>query len=822
MKYIHVLCILCVGALFTTSAQTFHADFRDGIIYVKFVDDFPLEKMEAYSNAISENISDKTPATIIDINQFFFLKKIFTQYGVTAIHRPFTLFENPKLLRIIQIEFSKIEQIEAFIEGLKTFEEIQYAEKAPIDRIKWTPNDPYYGTVNGGNLKWHLDMIKADSAWDIQKGSANIKVAIVDNFVWGKHPDLQIDSLNLCKVTYNSVTGYAYILGNTAASPPASIAQSSNSTAYSASHGTHCAGLAGAINDNNIGIASIGGGVTLMGIRTAIDNGALYYTYQGVEWAAQNGANVISMSFGSAYYSESIEIFLQTVYDAGIVLVGAAGNDGDAGNPIHYPSEYASVISVASVNGDKKLSYFSQYGNRAEIAAPGGFIQSMQTYPNILSTTYCKTYLLKSKYASLIDTYYDGMQGTSMACPIVAGLCGLMLSKDNTLSPAEIKYRLQKTALPLHPASSTTINGNGYINAYAALTFEELLAKDTLYLSSALNAFDTINIKSTGDWHITNIPAWLTLSDTTGNQGITTITITANTANASETNRTTVITAQMGNLTKTIVIIQLNYELYLNNTPHYVLFSGAKENSDTVIIHANIAWEIINPCTWMDINKTSGFGNDTIIINTKSINTWGYHRFCTLLIHGINFVQDSIIIEQKIPDFIKWEFNSVSIGPANGNTVSVSVFSNINWNITGGEEWIHADITNGTDTMEITFETLSDNSSGEERSANFIVSNGAISKTLSVIQKDDLSIGNSDNIKTLIIYPNPVSNILRIKTEGINIKELKIYDVIGNIITSYLENVNGSINLSHLSNGIYFLEITTNSQQNFYKKIIKQ
>ena len=99
----------------------------------------------------------------------------------------------------------------------------------------------------------------------------------------------------------------------------------------------------------------------------------------------------------------------------------------------------------------------------------------------MLSTTFCKSYFLKSAYPTLQNTYYDGMQGTLMACPIAAGLCGLMLSKDSTLSPQEIKYRLQKTALPLHLASSTQINGNGYINAYAALTFKELLVRDTVY-----------------------------------------------------------------------------------------------------------------------------------------------------------------------------------------------------------------------------------------------------------------------------------------------------------------------------------------------------
>ena len=794
------------------TAQTINPDFRDGMLYVKFVNDFPLDKI-APNTEVQTKISN---------NQFSFLEDVFKKYEVISIHRPFTIYENPKLLRILQIEFSKINEIENFIEELKRYKEIEYAEKIPIDRLCWTPNDPLYGSISGGNMKWHLDMIKADSAWDIQKGTTNIKVAVVDNFIWGNHPDLQIDSTNLCKVSYDSYSGYTYTLGNSATMPPSSYyTQSSNSSAYEASHGTHCSGLVGAKNDNNVGIASIGGGVTLMGVRSADNNGNLYYSYQGVQWAAQHGADVISMSFGSSQYSQTIETLMQTLYDAGIVLVGAAGNDGDNGNPVHYPSMYSSVISVASVDGDKKLSYFSQYGDRAEIAAPGGFIKYSTTYPNVLSSTYCLCYNLKSKYTSLQNTYYDGMQGTSMACPIVSGLCGLMLSQDSTLTPAEIRYRLHVTALPLSSASSTTINGNGYINAYAVLNYKELTFNDTLFLSGAVFSLDTLNIKSTDSWQITNIPSWLILNDSNGEKGISTITITTNSANTGNTNREAILTVEMNGLIKNLHIIQLNYNLYINNTPHYIRFSGAKDNADTIFVFSNTNWEIYNPTTWLGTNKTSGFGNDTLIINTKSTNTWGYNRFCYLYVQGINYIYDSIIIEQRIPDFVKWENTSINIGPAKGDTVLVNVLSNVNWTITGGDTWLNANILTGIDSMSVVFTVLQDNTTGTAKNTSFIVTNGTISKTLYVTQNYNLNINNVFLTEKIKIYPNPVSDNFTIQSNGVKIDNIKIFDVTGNLVNTFDGERNKNINITNVAKGMYFVAVTTVDQLVIYYKIIK-
>jgi len=791
------------------NAQTVSPDYQDGIIY------FKVNYEKGVEFKVNEDLS-------VNPTEFPTLKEIFKKYGVISLTRPFYLFGNKDLLNTIRAEFTKIHEVNALIEALHSQDIIVFAEKVPLEKILWTPNDPYYNTINGKNYRWYLDMIKADSAWNVQHGTANIKVAIIDNFVWGAHPDLQIQTQNLCKFTSST----NYTLGT--ASPSSSIPQGSTSTAYSASHGTHCAGLVGAINNNNVGIASIGGGITLMGVGVGKESSPSYISYgnEGIQWAANNGANVISMSYGSAAYSSTSATLLQACYNAGIVLVAAAGNEGDEGNEISYPGGYSTVISVASVDGDGKLSYFSQWGpGRADIAAPGGFISST-TYPNILSTTYCKSYIFGYYYSSTFaNTYYDGMQGTSMACPIVAGLCGLLLSKDSTLSSQQIKTRLQQTAIPLNSASSHTIDGYGYINAYEALGYEYLLVSDTSILfSSTANQTRNFTIESTVNWSITNIPSWLSVNPTSGTAGISNVTISTLNDNEGSSNMIGQITINgsenIGN--KYLQVVQTNYMLTIQATPKYTLLQGIKGASDTFYIASNLNWEIINESAWLGLNKTSGNGNDTIIFSAKSANTWGSNRVCTLIVKALSFSNDTIIIEQRIPDFIKLDALTDSIDAQIGSAVTVDLFTNVDWTISGGQDWLSLNVTSGSDSAQLVFTALSDNTTGSNRISTYNISNGPISRTLMIVQKSNVSINEPSMESEILLYPNPVSDKLSIKTSNINTQIIEITDIMGKVIGKFEPKEAFQIDVSAYANGIYIVKLKTDNNNTIYKKFIKQ
>ena len=547
------------------NAQTINRGYIDGHLYFKFNDDYD------FRIKVNENTSidfDQMPAEF---------QEMFERYGVTLITRPLYMFNDPYLERVIRLEFTDAQNIGLFIKELELLDDVEYAEMVPYYTRKTTYNDPYYtSTTYGGiqyNFKWHLEMINAPQAWGIQQGSSSIKVAVVDNAVWGAHPDLQISSTNMC--SYASGTPS---VGNSA--PPSSVSQTTtcsesdlytnnNCPAYDWSHGTHCAGLVGAINNNGVGISSIGGGVTLMGVRAANNDDELYYCSNGITWAANNGAKVISMSFGSTGQSTAERQALQTCYNNGIILVAAAGNEGDEDNSINYPAGYSFVIGVASVNSNGKLSSFSQYGTgRADVAAPGGFViyQNQEYMPNILSTTYCTSQMIRLFGLNNFNgQYYDGMQGTSMATPIVAGLCGLMASAYPDITPSQAKQCLISTGTAL-ASGSNTIDNNVYVNAYAAVQCAQSYSTSLLVNPSSVTlpsagGSATVSVRAgtaSSSWTAQSNQSWLTVSPTTGSGSgaTTTITVTANSANETGSPRTATVTVTHGSSTATVTVTQ--------------------------------------------------------------------------------------------------------------------------------------------------------------------------------------------------------------------------------------------------------------------------
>ncbi len=464
MKKIVTSIVICLFVVASALAQTIYPKYIDGHLYFKFKDSYKIDYQ------VNENTS-------VDFDQLPKLAPLFEKYGVVQITRPLYIFNDPKLARIIRLKFTDAAAIENFIKELENLPDVEYAEKIPLPHLCVNYNDTYStgSLLNGAPNQWYLSLINASGAWDLQTGSSSIKLAIVDNAVWGAHEDLNIASSNMCSYA----TGTA-VVGN--AAPPTSVSATYNCSttdisygncpAYSWSHGTHCAGLAGATNNNSKGISSLGGGCTLLGVRGADDNGDMYYCYEGVSWAINQGAKVVSMSWGASEYGTSEEQFMQTAYEYGVILVAAAGNEGDEDNLLTYPAAFSSVIGVASIDSDGSLSYFSQHGNgRADIASPGGFYVSGNQYlSNMLSTTYCTCqYWRNYGVTALNGKYYDGMQGTSMACPVAAGLCALMASAYPDITPDQVKQCLINNANPLASGSNTITGNAGYINAAASV-----------------------------------------------------------------------------------------------------------------------------------------------------------------------------------------------------------------------------------------------------------------------------------------------------------------------------------------------------------------
>ncbi|MDI6860316.1 MAG: S8 family serine peptidase [Methanocellales archaeon] len=281
-------------------------------------------------------------------------------------------------------------------------------------------------------LPWGVDRIDANLVWSYNKGTG-VKVAIIDTGIDYTHPDLDA----------NYRGGYDFV--NDDADP-----KDDNG------HGTHCAGIVVA-EDNDIGVVGVAPEASLYAVKVLdrLGSGWLSDVIAGIQWSVDNDMDVVSMSLGTSTYSASLETACNNAYNAGLVLVAAAGNSGDgnpATNEYSYPAAYGSVIAVGATDINNVAPSWSNSGPYLELAAPGVRIYStLPTYRVTLTRTY--------------GYDYGTLSGTSMACPHAAGVAALVMASDPTLTNTDVRSRLQTTADDLGPVGWDSVYGYGLVDA---------------------------------------------------------------------------------------------------------------------------------------------------------------------------------------------------------------------------------------------------------------------------------------------------------------------------------------------------------------------
>lgn len=272
--------------------------------------------------------------------------------------------------------------------------------------------------------------ILAPAAWPSSQGEG-VRVAVVDTGIDYNHPDL--------KTNYKS--GVSFV-------PGAATPLDDNG------HGTHCAGtIAAAIN--GAGVVGVAPSAYLYAVKVLNSSGSGSYSQiiSGIDWCIQNRMHIVSMSLGGAGGSTALASICNTAWSKGLLLVAAAGNSGaptpPATSSVGYPAKYKNVIAVSAIDSANSIASFSSRGPEIDLCAPG---------VNVLSTTK--------------GGGYGNMNGTSMACPHVAGAAAVVWGAHRFASNEQIWNLLAHYVDNLGAPGWDALFGYGRVNAdRAAMAF---------------------------------------------------------------------------------------------------------------------------------------------------------------------------------------------------------------------------------------------------------------------------------------------------------------------------------------------------------------
>ncbi len=266
--------------------------------------------------------------------------KQFERFGVSEIQNHFSAKDknfSKSLDNVYRLKLSSPYDPIYVASKLSKNSEIEWAEPLYLRKVDFTPNDPKLSSQYG------LTKVQAEAAWDLSKGNSNIIIAIVDSGVDWTHEDLAAniwqndDPINGIDDDQNGfiddIRGWDF--GGLNGTPD------NNPIEDSPTHGTHVAGIAAASTNNGVGIAGLGYNLTIMPVKTSrndLGDDVIAYGYEGIIYAADNGADIINCSWGGFGYSNAEQEAIDYAVSKGCVMVCAAGNEGL--NEVIYPAAY--------------------------------------------------------------------------------------------------------------------------------------------------------------------------------------------------------------------------------------------------------------------------------------------------------------------------------------------------------------------------------------------------------------------------------------------------------------------------------------------------
>lgn len=382
-------------------------------------------KIESVDSKTLQNVKvdhpeDNQGTSHYHVNQIIVkFRKEPTEKELSQIRKDIDATKMEKLGNTYMFESKNIEakQLMSYFQKM----DVEFAEPHFLYTTNETaePNDRLYA-----KYQWNLPAIETIPGWDVNRGSADVLVAVVDTGVDTSHPDLK---------------------GRTVAGT--NIVNKNSDPIDDVGHGTHVAGIVSALVNNGEGVAGISWYNKIMPVKVLDNTGAgtTYSVAQGIIWAADNGAKIINMSLGNYAESQFLHDAIRYAFDRDVVLIAASGNDNTE-RP-GYPAAYPEVFAVAATDSQRQKASFSNYGDYIDVAAPGVNIAS--TYP---------------------DNQYAALSGTSMASPHVTALAALIRSANPLLKNTEVMDIMRQTAIDIGDKGKDKYYGYGQIDIVKALT----------------------------------------------------------------------------------------------------------------------------------------------------------------------------------------------------------------------------------------------------------------------------------------------------------------------------------------------------------------
>jgi len=412
---------------FKLPASVTKNDYLANTLIVKFRNGSTVSQIRAATSTLNANSLNIKSAKLQNVKQLFRL-------SVLSINGPMlrTDFRDTiGLDRIYEFKFNGDNNVEKVVNEVLQNPIVEYAEPSYVYHTSYVPADPFYNSSQS-----YLKQIRADLAWNVTRNSAGVIIAIVDSGSDLDHEDLRANIIFPGKdLVGASIT--TMIEDN-----------DPDVKSDSTDHGVRVSGLASAVSDNGIGISSVAFNAKLLIVKAGADNNAtaIYRGYEGIKYAADNGANIINCSWGGPAGGSYGQDIINYAIAKGCLVIAAAGNEGSI-EP-EYPAFYSGVMAIGSVDNSDRKSSYSNYGPHISLSAPG------------------------ETFSTGNRNNYTVARGTSFSVPLVSGTAALVKNRFPSFDMNQVREQIRVTADDIDAGNVkfAGLLGKGRLNVFRAVT----------------------------------------------------------------------------------------------------------------------------------------------------------------------------------------------------------------------------------------------------------------------------------------------------------------------------------------------------------------